>query len=264
MNDRDPGYSAPKDPSMSEVVNWIYRKHDRILPKRELGRGVVFSAGETLAGGLDDNGDGEALDNIIVVGNMSLGLSRTYDGEKPTSVRLFMLPLEQGQSFATITEVNLAAMREPQANGVVQEWRDITVGRSDVYRVSGVVDNQVSRAHFTMRVMADGRVELSDSTSKNGTVVVKGSDMSRDEKFGGLPLDARQQLAESIKPLFENPSLWQRNGSETDQNSGENQGRFGRGVVIVDHPGPLAIRQASVQPGSGVQAHGNGIYSQHN
>ena len=49
--------------------------------------------------------------------------------------------------------------------------------------------------------------------------------------------------------------------AQEKDDSRERGGLVNSGVTPVDRPGPMAVRQASMQPGSGIRAHGNGIYS---
>lgn len=165
--------------------------------------------------------DGEFLDNIFIVGGVALGLSRVRKDNEAKMVRLSVLPIgrqsgELGgrQSSATLFEVNLDELARPRESGremgAIKDWEEFVIGREDIANATGVNQEYVSRKHFKITVMSDGRVAIEDVRSLNGTIVITSDDLMRRESVGGLSDGDREVLASFIEPLADSGYLWKR------------------------------------------------------
>lgn len=160
----------------------------------------------------------QGVSQLILVGNTVLAVSRGINkkligsGRTPVdSVRVSVLPMgEQAaagkNSSITLFEANPSRLNEPREDGIVQAWDEFEVGRDLLGDATGVHDPLVSRKHATIKITAEGMVEVTDM-STNGTQIFDELDF-QDPKYGGLGEQGRLELAATMERLQANSHEW--------------------------------------------------------
>lgn len=159
----------------------------------------------------------QGVSQLILIGNTVLAVSRGVNrkligsGRSPVdSVRVSVLPMgEQAavgkKSSVTLFETSPSRLSESR-DGIVQAWDEFEIGRDLLSDATGVRDSLVSRKHASIKVTAEGMVEITDM-STNGTQIFDEFDF-QDPKHGGLGEQGRLELAAVMERLQTNPHEW--------------------------------------------------------
>ncbi len=156
----------------------------------------------------------DILTHLIFIGDSVLGISSVLGRDNSVEeTTLSVLPIgKQGQttgghrnnSAHTLLRIVPSAASAPGPNGVVVPWKEMSLGLEKVKTAFGIEDNTISGEHCKVDLMADGRVEVKDTKSKNGTEVMTLTGLSRYE-LDETAMTSAQKLLDSLQA---EPYVW--------------------------------------------------------
>lgn len=196
--------AAKAETNTQSEVNWYQVAVDaKEAPRRGEKAGGRIYFNEGIASVTTQAGNTRNLQGIFFAGREKYGLV-TERAPGSTGVSKFLLTnIGEGQnSSVVLREVNIADLEKPRADGVVQKWQEISIGRAndnDVVTASEKpVDQLISRKHATLEIDANS-VQIIDERSLNGTTYLS-ADQTR--------MNMSNELAEAWNAMNANPALW--------------------------------------------------------
>ncbi len=169
----------------------------------------------------------EGITHLMLVGDMVLAVSRginrkivnSAEGNPIDSVRVSVLPMGEHASVGkhssmTLLETNPSQLHYPRANGVVQPWEEVVIGRQMLEGATGTSDAAVSRNHAKITISAEGGLTIEDF-STNGTQVINETDLGTMPGHGGFDEQGRIDLAGMMQYLQEHSWEWTKDTADT-------------------------------------------------
>lgn len=160
----------------SSTLDWEVAKiAARPAARREQGveASKVYLVGSGIARVKTQEGRDRVLQGIVFAGKERYGLVAEMSAKQNQGPDKFLLTSigEGQQSGVVLRTVDFAELRQPRADGIVQNWEMMRFGRGQNNDVVISDDESVSRKHFTMDI-TQSDVRISDENSTNGTTYI--------------------------------------------------------------------------------------------
>ena len=198
----------------AQVIAHLLENNEAFMKKNK-----TETLGASLMSGMPAQ-EGRTLDAIAVAGEgaavFGIVTERDDDGEVKY-VSVVEIGSDEGKA-RVLDKIDIAVLNsgQPGADGTVQDWKKVTIGRNNMKNPNGLV----SKNHLEIDVNRDGRIQIKD-TSLNGTALIDGTSFNSPE------------VATYATGIIDNPESWSVSSERSAQSRKVAEGTGAAAVTSV-------------------------------